>query len=192
MKNATTGSNGSGRLKAQAAVPYGYRRRRGAFKLGGLECRPRKHRENVRQQVAGQKSENGYWGRQFVLVSGLLTRLAVRQAKVGLRTVRACRHGFSTRHASVGHRGHVGCLRRGSRTDIARHCPLHKEQVDQQKYCRDQASAAIAGHEISRMRALRRVPAGCFGSSLAGLRTGGIQSPANASAAIKVCRLLHF
>ena len=86
-----------------------------------------------------------------MLVSGLLTRLAVRLAQVRLRSVHVRRHGSCTRHGGVGHRGHAGCLRRKSRTDIARHRPLHEEHVDQQEHCRDQADAAIPGHGISGM-----------------------------------------
>ena len=57
-----------------------------------------------------------------MFVSGLLACLAVCMAQVRLRAVLICRHGSSTRHTGVGHRGHTGCLRHKSRTDVACHC----------------------------------------------------------------------
>lgn len=86
-----------------------------------------------------------------MLVSRLLTRLAVGMAQVRLLVVHAERHGFGARHASFGHRGGFGNFCPGTGANIARHRQLHEQQADQcEEHC-DQAVATGSNHGLSVM-----------------------------------------
>ena len=84
-----------------------------------------------------------------LLVSRLLTRLAVRMAQVGLLVVHVEWHGFGARHASLGHRSRLGDFRCETGANIALYRQLHEQQADQCEEHGDQAMAMASGHGLS-------------------------------------------
>ena len=81
---------------------------------------------------------------KFEFIGRLVPRLAVGMAQVGLCTVHACCHGFSTRHAGLGHGRnfrHLCGFFQATGAHITRHSELRKQQADQHEEGGDEAGA---------------------------------------------------